>query len=479
MRLRRQRVGCNRNGHYRGSGNRHQQGGGHQQLLHGGKVSHCELRTMDSGDASSIEVGESERPDMGQAQPRETPIPALTRVKACCPGRAQAVPMQTPAPLLATARGAATDRSWTAAAIAHLRHGVEGSETPMRELRLSAFPDIRFLFKDETVHPSGSLKHRLARALFLHALVSGRLNRGQGVIDASSGSTAISEAWFAHQLGIPFTAVMPRSTTPGKLRDVRQLHGHCALVDPPTDSAQHARRLAEANSGCYLDQFGLAAVATDWRGNNNIAQSILQQCRQSGVDDPTWVVCGAGTGGTSATIGRYLRYAGSQARLCIAEPVGAAFARGWRQHDRAAIASAATVIEGIGRPRVEPCFVFELVDEVLEINDAQSIAACLLLERFSAVRYGGSSGTNLVAALMLARGMQVRGEHGTIVLVLCDRGERYADTLYCDEWLVERGLDPAPALDELARAAGKGSWLTGADCNAMQISASRSPAVPV
>ena len=87
------------------------------------------------------------------------------------------------------------DRAWISAAIKRL--AIEArtcAETPMRELPLAGFPDIRFLLKDESAHPTGSLKHRLARSLFLYALCSGRLRREQIVIDASSGSTAISEA---------------------------------------------------------------------------------------------------------------------------------------------------------------------------------------------------------------------------------------------------------------------------------------------
>ena len=80
-----------------------------------------------------------------------------------------------------------------------------------------AFPGIAIYFKDEAAHPTGSLKHRLARSLFLYALCNGRLRSGQTVVDASSGSTAISEAWFARLLGLPFIAVMPACTAPGKI----------------------------------------------------------------------------------------------------------------------------------------------------------------------------------------------------------------------------------------------------------------------
>jgi cysteine synthase A len=349
-------------------------------------------------------------------------------------------------------------RAWVNEAIASLlSEAARCPDTPMRELRLSAFPGIRLLLKDETEHPTGSLKHRLARSLFLYALSSGRLRPGQGAVDASSGSTAISEAWFARRLGLPFTAVMPRCTAPVKQRALAAIGGRCELVDPGVDPAARARELAAAHGACYLDQFGLAGVATDWRGNNNIAHSLLGQCLALGAGDPHWIVCGAGTGGTSATIGRYLRYSGSTARLCVAEPTGAAFARGWlRGGDRAAVAAATTVIEGIGRARVEPCFAFELADAVQEVQDAASIAGALLLERLTGTLYGGSSGTNLVAAMALAGDMVRRGERGSIVLLLCDRGERYADTLFDPAWRARNGLDPAGWLSALARAAGEG-----------------------
>ena len=347
-------------------------------------------------------------------------------------------------------------REWVNDAIRRLlAEAAACPDTPMRELRLPAFPGIRFLLKDETEHPTGSLKHRLARSLFLYALCSGRLQPGQGAIDASSGSTAISEAWFARRLGLPFTAVMPRSTAQVKQRALAAIGGQCELVDPDVDPAARARELAAATGACYLDQFGLAGIATDWRGNNNIAHSLLAQCRALGAGDPRWIVCGAGTGGTSATIGRYLRYSGSQATLCVAEPAGAAFAQAWaRGGDRAAVASAPTVIEGIGRARVEPCFAFELADAVHEVEDSASIAGALLLASLAGTLYGGSSGTNLVAAMALAHAMARRRERGAIVLLLCDRGERYADTLFDPAWRARNELDPEPWLQVLMQAAG-------------------------
>ena len=81
----------------------------------------------------------------------------------------------------------------------------------------AAWPGIALYLKDESSHPTGSLKHRLARSLFLHALCNGWLHEGSTVVEASSGSTDISEAYFARLLELPFVAVMPRSTSVQKI----------------------------------------------------------------------------------------------------------------------------------------------------------------------------------------------------------------------------------------------------------------------
>ena len=341
-------------------------------------------------------------------------------------------------------------RAWTLAAIERLhREAARSADTHLLQLRLPAFAGIDFYLKDEAAHPTGSLKHRLARSLFLYALCNGRLREGQAVVDASSGSTAISEAWFARLLGLPFVAVMPACTAPAKIEAVRALGGRCELTEAGACTQARAREIAEGGA-CFLDQFGLAERATDWRGNNNIAESIVQQMAREPHPEPAWIVCGAGTGGTSATIGRYLRYRGLGTRLCVAEPAGGAFARGWRDDDTGALASRPTVVEGIGRPHAEPGFVYAVVDAVEEVEDTESIAASWLLEDLLGRRYGGSSGTNLAACVRLAEAMRQRGRTGSIVTLLCDRGERYAQTLFDPGWLAARGIDPVPARAALA-----------------------------
>ncbi len=347
-------------------------------------------------------------------------------------------------------------RAWVNEALALLeQEAARSADTHLLRLDFPGFPGIAFYFKDESVHPTGSLKHRLARSLFLYALCNGRLRQGQAVVDASSGSTAISEAWFARMLGLQFIAVMPACTAPQKIHAVQALGGQCDLVEDP--SQVHARAAQHASEGaCHLDQFGLAERATDWRGNNNIAESILGQLRREPQPVPTWIVCGVGTGGTSATIGRYLRYRRLDTRLCVAEPTGSSYVHGWRTRDRNAVASQPTRIEGIGRPKVEPGFLFDVVDDVVEVDDAAAIAGALQLEFLFGTQYGGSSGVNLIGCLQLASAMRARGETGSIVSLLCDRGKRYQETLFDPAWRAARGLDIAPWQAAIASALDTG-----------------------
>ena len=128
------------------------------------------------------------------------------------------------------------------------------------------------------------------------------------MIEASSGSTAISEAYFARLLGLPFIAVMPASTSKEKIAQIAFYGGQSHLVEDPTQIYAESERLARESGGHFMDQFTYAERATDWRANNNIAESIFQQMRHEPYPTPTWLISSPGTGGTLATLGRYVRY---------------------------------------------------------------------------------------------------------------------------------------------------------------------------
>lgn len=288
--------------------------------------------------------------------------------------------------------------------------------------------NVQLYLKDESTHITGSLKHRLARSLFLYSICNGWVGENTTVIEASSGSTAVSEAYFAKLLGLDFVAVMPASTSPAKIALIEAQGGRCHFVDDPSSIYAESQRLAVETGGHYMDQFTHAERATDWRGNNNIAESIFTQLQQEDHPIPEWIVVGAGTGGTGATIGRFLRYRKLDTGLCVVDPENSVFFDAWRSGDcgTAPTFERGSRIEGIGRPRVEPSFIGQVIDRMVKVPDAGSIAAMRHASDVLGRKVGGSTGTNLWGAFGLVAEMLERGRSGSVVTLLCDGGERYA-----------------------------------------------------
>lgn len=356
-----------------------------------------------------------------------------------------------------------TDRAWTAWAMGRIAADFRRSaDTHLLPVHLPAFPGIHLYLKDESSHVTGSLKHRLARALFLYALANGWLREGTTVVEASSGSTAISEAYFARMLRLPFVAVLPVSTSKEKIALIESFGARCHTVEDPKTVYEVAARIAAEARGHYMDQFTFAERATDWRGNNNIAETVFKQVSADEHPVPRWIVVGAGTGGTASTLGRYIRYQGHTTQLCVVDPEHSVTFDYYRSGDASLTLDRGSGIEGIGRPRVEPSFMRSVVDRMIKVPDAASYAAMFFLHKLIGRRTGPSTGTNLWGAFQLIAEMVRNGEQGSVVTLICDAGERYLCTYYNDVWLAQKKVDLRPWRRQLAEFHETGAWMIAA-----------------
>ena len=345
---------------------------------------------------------------------------------------------------------------WVNEAIGKIEADFQRSaDTHLIRLELPGINGVEVYLKDESTHPTGSLKHRLARSLFLYAICNGWVDENTTIIESSSGSTAVSEAYFARLLGLPFIAVMPRSTSVRKIRQIEFYGGQCHLVNCSSEIYAESQRLARELNGHYMDQFTYAERATDWRGNNNIADSIFRQMQAEEYPVPSWVVMSAGTGGTSATIGRYIRYQKLNTRLCVVDPDHSVFMDYYSTGDTSLTIDQGSRIEGIGRPRVEPSFIPGVIDDMRRVPDVASIATIHWLEKILGRKAGPSTGTNLYGALQIASEMKSNGQEGSIVTLLCDPGDRYLDTCYNPDWIAAQIGDIQPWIEELTLLTGK------------------------
>jgi cysteine synthase len=349
---------------------------------------------------------------------------------------------------------------WTATAIRKIEADYNrSSDTHLIPLEIPATPNIQLYFKDESTHPTGSLKHRLARSLFLYGLCNGWITEHTPIIEASSGSTAVSEAYFARLLGLRFIAVMPRGTSIEKINAIKFYGGECHLIDDTALIYNEAHRLACELKGHYVDQFTYAERATDWRGSNNIADTVFEQMKLEPNPEPAWIVCGAGTGGTSATFGRYVRYQHYATKICVVDPENSVFYDSFYSGSREHRCEGGSGVEGIGRPRVEPSFIASVVDRAIRVPNVASYAALHFLEQVMGRRCGGSTGTNLFGVFELMNEMRQSQQSGSVVTLICDDGNRYQNTYFDHDWLRDNGHDIAPWVAMYQRFFERGEWV--------------------
>lgn len=342
--------------------------------------------------------------------------------------------------------------TWIAQAVNKIEADSHRSaDTHLFKLNLPNLKNAQLYLKDESTHPTGSLKHRLARSLFLYALCNGKINETTTVVEASSGSTAVSEAYFAQMIGVPFIAVMPRSTAQSKIKQIELYGGKCHFVPSAPEMHDAAVELATSINGYFMDQFTYAERATDWRGNNNIAESIFDQMEFEQFPMPNTIVMSAGTGGTSATLGRYILYKGYDTRLVVVDPENSVFFNSFKSGDRTLTNKSSSRIEGIGRPKVEHSFQPDVITDMLQVPDVASVATVHWLEKVIGRRAGPSTGTNLWGALIVAEEMSRKNERGSIVTLMCDSGDRYLDTYYDHAWVADHIGDLQPYKDQLDR----------------------------
>ncbi|STX28806.1 cystathionine beta-synthase [Legionella beliardensis] len=333
------------------------------------------------------------------------------------------------------------------------------AETHLLEIRLPKLSSINLYIKDETSHKTGSLKHRLARSLYLYGLCNGWIDKDTTIIEASSGNTAVSEAYFASLLGLKFIAVMPKTISQTKIKRIQLYGGDCVFIDNAKIDRSVAEQLAQEINGHFMDQFTFAERAVDWRGNNNIAESIFRQMAQERYPIPCWIVCGAGTGGTAATLGRYIQYALHPTKLCVVDPEDSVLYDYYQTRDSSVTMPSCSRIEGIGRSYIPASFFPNVISHMMKIPDAGSIAALHFLEKLTGLRFGASTGTTLYGSFKLIANLLQENKPGSLVAIAGDSGHLYNETYYNQDWLKEKNINIDPYLEQIWNFYDTGEWI--------------------
>ena len=282
--------------------------------------------------------------------------------------------------------------------------------TPLVELtRLGAPSGVRLLAKLEGQNPGGSVKDRAARGMIQGALERGIIKHGDRLVEATSGNTGIALAMVAASLGLRLRLLMPEDATEERVKTMRAFGAEVVLT-PAERTIEHSRERAEAmvaaGDGVMLDQF---ANPDNVGAHEQTTGPEIWRDTDGAV---THFVSSMGTTGTIMGVSRALKARDPAVTIVGVQP------------------TEGSSIPGIRRwsPAFTPTIYDPArVDRIEDVSQAEAVAMTRRLAREEGVFAGMSSGGAVTAALRVA----ARLETGVIVVIVCDRGERYlSSTLF-------------------------------------------------
>ncbi|GAB5473480.1 MAG: cysteine synthase B [Maribacter sp.] len=276
--------------------------------------------------------------------------------------------------------------------------------TPLVESRvLNTNPNVRLLFKLEGHNPGGSVKDRAAYNMIKRGLERGTFTKDSHLIEATSGNTGIALALIAGIYGLNIELVMPENSTVERVQTMRA-YGAKVTLTPADRGIEGARDYAEekvkSEGFVMINQF---ANEDNWQAHY---QSTGPEIWRDTEGQITHFVSAMGTTGTIMGTSTYLKEQDKNIQIVGVQPKEGAKIPGIRKWPEEYL------------PKI---FDATKVDQVLEVTQEEAELMAGRLAKEEGIFSGVSSGGAATAALRLANTLQ----SGTIVSIVCDRGDRY------------------------------------------------------
>jgi cysteine synthase A len=292
--------------------------------------------------------------------------------------------------------------------------------TPLIKLnRMTDENSAQILVKFEGLNVGGSIKTRTAYNMILDAEKKGIINKDTIIVEPTSGNQGIGLALVGAVRGYKTIIIMPDSVSEERRKlvkhygaEVKLIHDSGDIGECIKDCVNTAIKMAHENPNIFVPQ-QFENPANNEIQRNMTAKEILAQ-----VDGPIHGFCsGIGTGGTISGIGETLKEANPDITIWAVEPQNAAILAG---------GTIGTHLQmGIGDGLIPENLNQEIYDDIYIVTDAQAIKTSQDLARKEGIMCGISSGTNVAAAIELAKKL---GKGKTVVTVLPDTAERYFST---------------------------------------------------
>jgi cystathionine beta-synthase len=309
--------------------------------------------------------------------------------------------------------------------------------TPLVRLNMVA-RDVKpiLLAKVEFFNPGGSVKDRMAVYMVEEAVKMGKLRPGGTIVENTSGNTGIGLALYAAVKGYRAIFTIPDKMSREKIA-LLEAFGAKVVVCPtavPPDSPESyyetAKRIARETSNSYMvDQYhNQDNVEAHYR---TTGPEIWEQT--DGKID--CLVAGVGTGGTISGAGKYLKEKKPGVKIIGVDPIGSVY-HDWFKY-RKLIESKIYMVEGIGEDMLCETLHFDLMDDIIQVNDRDSFLMARRLVREEGILAGGSSGSAVWAAL---KACEKLSDDEVVVVILPDSGRNYMSKVFDDVWMREKGF---------------------------------------
>jgi cysteine synthase A len=289
--------------------------------------------------------------------------------------------------------------------------------------------------KLELLNPSGSMKDRAAAYIIERGLGDGTITPASHLVESSSGNFGIALAAVARIYDLEFTCVADVKTTAANLRILQSLGARVELVTEPDEHGCYlTARLERVAELCrtepetvWVNQY---ANERSWQAHyHGTAGEILADL--DGALD--CLVVPVSTTGTILGLARRLRSAFPALHVVAVDAAGSVIFGG---------PPGPRQIPGLGAGRRPELLAPAEIDEVVYVSDREAVAGCRALARAEGILAGGSSGAAVAAIERLRPDLPDRWR---ILTILPDRGERYLDQIYDDEWAKAVGYAPRQA----------------------------------
>ncbi|WP_028776030.1 2,3-diaminopropionate biosynthesis protein SbnA [Shimazuella kribbensis] len=298
--------------------------------------------------------------------------------------------------------------------------------TPVVRLE-KLFPQthVNVMAKLEFMNPGGSMKDRPARFFIEQGIQDGLIRKNTHLIESSSGNLGIALAMMARIYDLSFTCVVDPKISKTNLKMMQTLGANVVMVKNPDDQGGYlktrinkVKELTQKIPNSYwINQY---ANENNWKAHyHGIGREILQQVEER-IDI---LIAAVSTTGSILGTARRLREKYPKLKVVAVDAVGSVIFNA---------PPASREIPGIGSSRVPEIFQPEEMDDVIWVNDYDSVQGCKVLLQKEGVFAGGSSGSVIAAVQKLIPSLKAPTN---IVTILPDRGDRYLDMVYDNVWV--------------------------------------------